>query len=157
MSAGDARGRNDPREAEEPRGRKGGDHRVDGDVAGGAGFEGGEAGRSGERRDEGGGAEQADRLGGRERVGARRQRGQGRGVFRLEGGAVQTMRSSAPCCSAPALTSRSASVDRRGGSHGVGVRVSRSVVSRVMADIVSKKRQITSSPLDCSVLQSLAR
>ena len=75
MSAGDARGRNDPREAEEPRGRKGGDHRVDGDVAGGAGFEGGEAGRRGEQRDEGGGAEQADRLGGREQVGARRKWG----------------------------------------------------------------------------------
>ena len=80
MSAGDAR------EAEEPRDRKGvedGDHRVDGDVAG---FECSEAGRSGERRAAGGGAEQADRLGGRERVGARRKRGQGRGVFRLEGG-----------------------------------------------------------------------
>ena len=86
MSAGDARGR---------KGVEGGDHRVDGDVAGGAGFECGEAGRSGERRDEGGGAEQADRLGGRERVGARRKRGQGRGVFRLEGGAVRTVRSSA--------------------------------------------------------------
>ena len=39
MSAGDARGRKGRREAEEPRGRKtveGGDHRVDGDVAGGA-------------------------------------------------------------------------------------------------------------------------
>ena len=39
-----------------------------------------------ERRADGGGAEQADRLGGLERVGARRKRGQGRGVFRLEGG-----------------------------------------------------------------------
>ena len=41
----------------------------------GAGFEGGEAGRTGERRAEGGGAEQADRLGGREQVGARRKWG----------------------------------------------------------------------------------
>ena len=84
MSAGDARGR---------KGVEGGDHRVDGDVAGGAaegvggaGFEGGEAGRAVERRAEGGGAEQADPIGGREQVRARRKRGQGRGVFRLEGG-----------------------------------------------------------------------
>ena len=89
MSAGDARGRKGRRDAEEPRDRKGvegGDHRVDGGIAGGSGFECSEAGRSGERREESGGAEQADRLGGRERVGARRKRGQGRGVFRLEGG-----------------------------------------------------------------------
>ena len=74
---------------QEPRRRKGvegGDHRVDGDVTGGAGFECGEAGRRGERRDECGGAEQADPLGERERIGARRKRGQGRGLFRLEGG-----------------------------------------------------------------------
>ena len=74
---------------QEPRRRKGvegGDHRVDGGIAGGSGFECSEAGRSGERREESGGAEQADRLGGRERVGARRKRGQGRGLFLLEGG-----------------------------------------------------------------------
>ena len=76
----------------------------EGEVDGGAGFECSEAGRAGERRDEGGGAEQADRLGGRERVGARRKRGQGRSVFRLGAGAVRTMWSSQRCWSAKGLT-----------------------------------------------------
>ena len=95
------------RRAEEPQGRKGvegGDHRVNGDVAGGAGFEGGEAGRAGERRDEGGGAEQADPIGGREQVRARRKRGQVRAYFGWRAGAVRTMRSSQRYWSAPTLT-----------------------------------------------------
>ena len=102
MSAGDARGR---------KGVEGGGHRVDGDVAGGAaegvggaGFEGSEAGRAGERRAEGGGAEQADPIGGRERVGARRKRGQVRTYFGWRAGAVPTMRSSQRYWSAPTLT-----------------------------------------------------